>query len=328
MTYEQKNNSGSLFDNGKSEKGTCPNAKGPALIDGREYRNESSTSAADVLGKIPHAPRFVIFTSYGNDSVALIQWAADQGLQDVVCVFSDTGWAAEWWKERVDRLEWWVHSLGFWTDRTKSIGFRGLAFEKKAFPTQMYQWCSYRLKIEPGERWLAENDPDARSVCLVGVRREEGPDRAEFPRFNATSPSHGGRVMLAPMADWSEEVRDEFIRRAGVEPLPHRSMECSPCINSNKADLRAINEEDVAKAEKVELELNERFGPTRNGKPRTLFRPHRHMGAVGVREVVRWAHSKRGKYQAQYGTVFDEGDAAKEDEELGSSGCVAGWCGI
>lgn len=274
-------------------------------------------------------PRFVIFSSYGNDSVALLQWAHEQELEDVHVVYSDTGWAAKMWADRVERLEQWAQSLGFVTHRTTSIGFEGLAFEKKAFPTQMYQWCSYRLKIEPGERWLDENDPECRAICLVGVRREEGPDRAEFPIFNVKSGSHGGRVMIAPMADWSEEARNTFLERAGVEPLPHRSMECGPCINSNRGDLRAMREEDIAKAEDLENRLNDHFGLTRNGKRRTLFRPHRHMGAVGVREVVKWAMADRGKYQPpdEFDELLDDDAGEKEDQMLGSSGCEAGWCG-
>lgn len=284
------------------------------------------------------APRFVLFASYGNDSVALIQWAYEQGLRDVVVVYSDTGWAAKFWERRVEELEWWVHTLGFWTARTTSVGFRGLALAKKGFPTQRYQWCSYILKIEPGERWLAENDPEARAICLVGVRRDESQDRAEFPSYLLNSNSHGGRVMVAPMADWTEAVRDEFLRRAGVEPLPHRSMECAPCINSNKGDLVAISEEDVQKAEELENEVHETLGLTSKGKRRTLFRPHRHMGALGVREVVKWAHSKRGEYRPPDGTAVPVllwngtyKEAFPEDflepEDLGAAGCEAGWCG-
>jgi 3'-phosphoadenosine 5'-phosphosulfate sulfotransferase (PAPS reductase)/FAD synthetase len=264
-------------------------------------------------------PRFVIFCSYGNDSVAMIQWAKEQQLSGVHVVYTDTGWAAEFWKERVDRMEEWVKSIGFTPHRTKSVGFRQLAHDKKGFPTQRYQWCSYILKIEPGARWLEENDPNKMAVCLVGVRREESQDRAEFPRFMLNSPSHGHRVMVAPMADWTEEVRNEFIRRAGVEPLPHRSMECAPCINSNKRDLASLAEQDVEKAIALENEINEAYGLTRNGKMRTMFRPHRHMGAVGVEEVIKWAHTKKGKYQADHNELdFDDGAA----------GCEAGWCGV
>lgn len=270
-------------------------------------------------------PRFVIFSSYGNDSVALIQWAHEEGLRDVVVVYSDTGWAAKKWGPRVERMEEWVRTLGYETARTSSIGFMALAHEKKAFPTQQFQWCSFRLKIEPAMRWLDERDPDKRAVCLVGVRREEGPDRANYPNFLCRSGSHGERVMIAPLADYTTEKRDELLARAGVDPLPHRSMECSPCVNSNRQDFRAMEEDDIAKAESGEKELNDVHGPTKNGKPRTLFRPHRHMGAVGVREVVKWAKSERGEYKPP-ADVAAEPELPLETEAV-EGGCVSGWCG-
>lgn len=280
----------------------------------------------DILGPPPRTPRFIIFSSYGNDSVALIQWAHEQGLRDVMVVFSDTKWAADWWMERVENLEWWVHRLGFWTDRTTSLGFVELAKKKKAFPTQQFQWCSYILKIEPGERWLSENDPEQRAVCLVGVRREESQDRADFPRYLVKSANHGDRVMLTPLADASEEERDALLARAGVTPLPHRSMECGPCINSNRNDIKALTEKEVDQVEALEAEMHTLFGLTSKGKPRTFFRPHRHMGAVGIREVKKWADSPRGKYRPPEGTVIDpdvDEDLPPEKDEWT---CNNGFC--
>lgn len=235
--------------------------------------------------------RFVIFSSYGNDSVALIQWARENELEGVAVVYSDTGWASADWRQRVTEKEEWVRSLGFAAHRTHSIGFAELARRKKGFPTQRYQWCSYALKIEPGMRWLEENDPHKAAICVVGARRAEAADplstRARFPEYLVRSENHGGRMMLAPMVDWKSGDRDAYLLRAGVEPLPHRSGECR-CINSNKADMRRFTETDVSEIEALEAEI---------GRP--LFRPHRHMGATGIKEVIRWANSPRGKYEPE-----------------------------
>jgi hypothetical protein len=46
---------------------------------------------------------------------------------------------------------------------------------------------------------------------------------------------------------------------------------------------------------------------------RVMFRPKAYAGAEGIREVLRWAHSDRGKFQPQ---VDDEPD------------CDGGFCGI
>lgn len=36
---------------------------------------------------------YTIKASYGNDSVALIQWCYERDLQNVVVLYNDTGWA-------------------------------------------------------------------------------------------------------------------------------------------------------------------------------------------------------------------------------------------
>ena len=41
----------------------------------------------------------VISASYGNDSKAMIQWAFENGIDDVTVVYIDTGWAGESWRE-------------------------------------------------------------------------------------------------------------------------------------------------------------------------------------------------------------------------------------
>lgn len=261
--------------------------------------------------------RFVIFCSYGNDSVALIQWAHEQELEGVAVVFTDTGWAADGWMERVEKAEAWVRSLGFTPYRTSSIGFRQLARDKKGFPTQRYQWCSFILKIEPGQRWLEQHDPDARAVCLIGVRQEESEERKDFPEWLPRSPNHGGRVMIAPFATWTTEQRDTLIRRAGFDVLPHRSRECK-CINSKRADMQRFTDADWQEIADAEAEIG-----------KTMFRPHRHMGAKGAHEVRKWANSERGKHlpPEPMADAVDLEDAPDEQDLLICKNTMEGGCG-
>lgn len=244
---------------------------------------------APVVAEVAAPVRYVIFSSYGNDSCALIQWAHEWHLEGVAVVYSDTGWATADWAQRVEEKEAWARSLGFQTFRTKSIGFADLARQKKSFPKQLYQWCSGVLKIEPGREWLAEHDPECRAVCIVGVRRAEAKhskdDRASFPAFLARSEAHGGRCMLAPFAEYDEAARNVFLARAGIPVLPHRSRECR-CINANKSDVARYGEADIAAIEALEAEI---------GQP--LYRPARCMGAKGIREVVKWSKTPRGQYE-------------------------------
>ncbi|WP_244563789.1 phosphoadenosine phosphosulfate reductase family protein [Ensifer aridi] len=263
----------------------------------------------------PDPIRFVIFSSYGNDSCALIQWAHENDLKGVAVVYTDTKWAASGWSERVLKMELWCRRLGFMTFRCTSIGFKDLARQKQGFPTQRYQWCSYVLKILPGQQWLAENDPERSAICLVGVRREESQDRANFPEYLINSANHGGRMMVAPFATWTEADRNGLLRRAGIEPLPHRSRECK-CINSNREDLKRFTLADVSEIAAMEREIG-----------KNMYRPARHMGARGVAEVIRWAHSERGKYvpRVPVQRLLDEAmDDTGPDENM--LGCDTGFC--
>lgn len=237
-------------------------------------------------------PDAVIFASYGNDSVALIQWAYERRLGDVIVLYSDTGWAADEWTARLDRMEAWVRGLGFRPVRTESMGLEQLVKAKKGWPRQGMQFCTLDLKIRPAMDFLDRIDPFGVVHCYVGVRREESRNRAGFPLRVEISPNHGGRTVYAPLAELTSAERDALLARAGVDPLPHRSRECFPRINENRTGLREIPEERVAVVERIESEL----GFTSKGKPRTMFRPYRHMGAVGIRAVKRWADSARGEF--------------------------------
>lgn len=245
------------------------------------------------------------FVSYGNDSIALIQHLHEYGVASVVCVFSDTRWAAPWWLERVAKGEELARSYGYETTRIDSMGLIPLVRLKKAWPMNGKQFCTEELKIKPAMAWLEQVDPDKEMDCVVGVRREESKARAQWPEHTVESDKHGGRDLWAPLARVLTPERDALIARAGFDVLPHRSMECYPCINANKADLRLIDGRRIALIEKIENEM----GFTSKGKPRTMFRPYRHMGATGIREVIKWANSGRGEYEPP------------------SGGCDGGWCG-
>lgn len=253
---------------------------------------------------------YIIKASYGNDSVALIQWAHEQPLSRVAVLYNDTGWSRPDWNHRVTILENWVVGLGFEAHRTESIGLEQLVRNKKGWPRQGIQFCTGHLKILPTMAWMDRVDPNKCSTIIIGVRREESENRAAFPEFQYAAPNDGGRDVWAPLVRHTESQRDALLARAGVKPLPHRSMECFPCINSNRADILLLTEERIAEIEALEADL----GFTSKGKPRTMFRPYRYMGATGIREIVRWAKSERGKFEN-----LDDGG--------GSTGCEAGWCG-
>lgn len=243
----------------------------------------------------------VISASYGNDSVALIQWAHEAGLKDVVVTYIDTGWAAAGWPSRVDVCESWVKSLGYLPVRLRGeMGFEELITFKKGFPSQRYQWCSGLLKGIPFLNWIDEADPGCKATVLIGKRREESRERAQTPEFVPSSEYHGGRSVWHPLFLHTTEMRDALLRRAGFDPLPHRSQECAPCVNANRSDILALDPGDI-----------ERVAALEGAVGKHMFRAKKKMGAKGIHQVVLWAKAGRGKYEPP------EHD----------SGCSAGYCG-
>jgi 3'-phosphoadenosine 5'-phosphosulfate sulfotransferase (PAPS reductase)/FAD synthetase len=253
------------------------------------------------------APDRVIFASFGNDSVALIQWAYERGLRDVTVAYTNTGWAAQKWPERVRIGREWAESLGFNTVEIPSIGMRGLVRMKQAWPRGgggRFQFCTEHLKERPALEWLEQVDPHKEATCMVGIRREESGNRTTFPEWTEESPKHGGRALHAPLVRHREADRNALILKSPLPVLPHRSKECWPCVNARKQELRAMDEDAIVRVEAIEQEQ----GVNSKGNARVMFSPARHGGAVGIRAVVEDArHGMTDLYEP--------------------AGCDGGWCG-
>lgn len=260
-------------------------------------RNIATRLGADSLSRMQ-----VISTSYGNDSIALIQWAREYGFENVHVVFIDTGWSASWWPDRVEKCEEWVRSIGFVAHKiVPNVQFEELILSRGGFPNQRYQWCSAHLKGIPFLEWVDTLDPDAIATVMIGKRREESRERASTPEWVIRSEYHGMRTVRHPLYLHSDTDRNTLLRRAGFEPLPHRSQECSPCVNANRDDFLLLGPSEITKVECLEFDVDN-----------TMFRPKRHMGATGIRQVIQWAKSPRGKYR-------------KDDEPQFT--CASGYCG-
>ncbi|MBA2930386.1 phosphoadenosine phosphosulfate reductase family protein [Pseudomonas sp. CCUG 57209] len=251
----------------------------------------------------------VLFCSYGNDSIALIQWAHERGLNDVVCLYSDTGWSASWWADRVAKGEALAQGYGFTTARTESEGMLELVKWKRGWPGAggQGQFCTAELKVLPALECLDANDPDKEATALTGVRRSESKHRSDAPEHVDESERHGGRDLWQPLVRHDDAMRDALLHRAGFDVLPHRSLECYPCINANIDDIRLLSEDRIRLIDITEKDL----GFTKKGKPRVMFRTARRKGAVGIRAVVRWAAAPRPRDQM----------------EMFPAQCDSGYCG-
>ena len=237
----------------------------------------------------------VISSSYGNDSVALIQWAKENALPDVSVVFCDTGWAAPAWANRVIECERFVKRLGFQAVRVKSIGMEELVRLKKGFPSNQHQFCTQHLKGIPFLEWIDKVDPGCKAVVLIGKRREESEKRKNTPEYVHDSEYHGGRTVWHPLYKHDAQDRNDLLGRAGFDVLPHRSEECSPCVNANRPDFLRLTPGQIERVNDLEVEVSQ-----------PMFRAKR-FGTMGIHGVIKWA--KEGR---------DRGDIEQEEHDCAS----------
>ena len=201
-------------------------------------------------------PTQIIFGNYGNHTIALMQWAYEQQLENLTVVSIDTQWAAAEWQERTIQGEILAKSLGFQAIRLPAKPtFQNLMRDRKEFPTQKFKWCAGFLKILPLLNWLDIEDPQCETVVIMGKRRKDSRANHDLPEFIAEYDHFGMRKVWYPLYNCEDKKFHDLIQHAGFRFLPHRSLECDPCVYNTYADFQRMTENTIAKTESLENEM-------------------------------------------------------------------------
>lgn len=227
----------------------------------------------------------LLSSSYGNDSMAMIQWAVENinAKERIVVVYCDTGWASPTWANRIIEGERLAKKYGMETARVKSLGMAKLVRTKKGFPGNGLQFCTAHLKGLPFLQFADEIDPECKAVVAIAKRRAESDARKNTPEFIEASELHNGRKVWHPLYVHSDLDRDNLLIRAGVEKLGHRSLECNPCVNANRQDFLRLTPGEIERVNDLEVEI---------GQP--MFRAKR-FNAMGIHGVIAWAKDGRDR---------------------------------
>jgi 3'-phosphoadenosine 5'-phosphosulfate sulfotransferase (PAPS reductase)/FAD synthetase len=200
---------------------------------------------------------YIIVGNFGNQSIALIQWAIEQKLKSIYVVSVETGWGSKKWQKRVGEAENYAKNHGFTVKRLQAQPtFSDLVHERRIFPSQKFQWCVTFLKGLPLNEWLDKIDPSCQTTILLGKRRLDSRANVDLPEFLEASEHFGQRKVWYPLVNCSDRKFINLIRRSGFSLLTHRSLECEPCIHSRGNDLSRLDPSNITKTKNLENELN------------------------------------------------------------------------
>jgi hypothetical protein len=172
---------------------------------------------------------YAIISNYGNDAIALLQWAADAKLAPVYVIYVETNWHAPEWPARVAAGETYARSLDFQiVHLVPPLQFPDLITEKNSFPTPKFAWCAGILKGLPILEWLDTHDSPAEATVILGTRQQ--PNQPPVPEMVEASPHWGDRRVWQPLYQLDDLNRNALLAQTSFPLLAHRSLECDPCI--------------------------------------------------------------------------------------------------
>jgi len=200
-------------------------------------------TAADLLqwALSTHGEKFGIATSFQKEGMAIVDLACRSASSALPRVFTlDTG-----------RLPEETYRMMASVRERYGVTVEIVAPEREALETMvslhgpnlfyesqnLRELCCETRKVRPMQRKLREFD-----VWATGLRRGQSETRAAVRKAEEVD----GRLRLCPLADWSAEDVDEYIRahRVPVHPLYQRgyaTIGCAPCTRAVAAgeDARA-----------------------------------------------------------------------------------------
>jgi len=200
----------------------------------------------------------IIIANFGNDSVALMQWAIEQQLPDVIVVSVDTGWAAPEWVDRVAMCQQWAAVHGLSCQHLTSLqSFADMVTMKGEFPTRQFQWCASSLKGLTILNWLDDEvDRHGRATILLPHSPALSLAHSQLDEFVDDSEYYGGRTVWYPLYQHTVTERDVLLERAGFELLTYRSLECDPCVNTDQKDLLRLGDSVLQRTAALEREVS------------------------------------------------------------------------
>lgn len=177
--------------------------------------------------------RLALCTSFQAEGMVLLDmaWRIDPGVRVITL---DTGRLPQ---ETYDMIETVRRRYGIYVEVHLPDGREVEAMVRRGGPNLFYDSVERRLscchvrKVLPLARALRGFD-----AWVSGLRRDQTQNRSGVPKV-AVDPEHGGILKLNPLADWSWEQVEAYVREHDVPQHPlyrrgYTSIGCAPCTRS------------------------------------------------------------------------------------------------
>ena len=112
----------------------------------------------------------IIIANYGNESLALIQWAWQQAMPNLLVLSVDTGWEAQDWQaHRLQVFRWMEERNIIYQHLNAQLTMAESILDRKQFPSKKFQWCAPFLKGLTLNKKLDEIDKSFKSHHFTKV---------------------------------------------------------------------------------------------------------------------------------------------------------------
>lgn len=171
-----------------------------------------------------------------------MQALLEKGLQDIHFIYVETGWSASIWPERVSACMAYARENHIQVHHLSApMSFADMVMDRKQFPSRKFQWCAGFLKGLPILNFLDDYDPACEALIVSGKRQHDSRRYANLQEYEFQNELYQGRTLWHPLWQTDKEAFLDLINRTGFAPLPHPSLECSPCIHLDKMNLKGLD---------------------------------------------------------------------------------------
>lgn len=200
-------------------------------------------------------PHYVLLGNGGNGTIAALQWVLTQSIPNVEFISIATGFSDAAWEERLQTIHAFAKKHGLREQRLAAQPLPLWIRTKNSFPSKKFPWCAQMLKGLVINDYLDDIDPRGQAIVILAKRHQDSRASQQLPEWIDRSPHFAERRVWHPLWQITDADCQQLVHTAGYSWLPHRSLECDPCIYNTPQDFARIPTEALSRTEALEQDM-------------------------------------------------------------------------